>query len=350
MSLRAGYWSWIRGVAAAAGVVLAAAGPAHADSVHAVSFTAASQSFWGPGKSAASLDKGGETYISLLGGKVGTGFNVDASTGTVSGSYGGDLSFEAPDVVGFGSGAFAIPVLFSGGSGSLATRFGASLDVYAFARNLDFGVFGTLTTQVSVPPFPFGNNLNTSKSFSRNLGSAQTWSGATNLDISAIEFPPDPFTLVEAGPTFKVTQGSSFNATGIQGTLVYTNRATGTTHSTAFAAGAAPIVDLDEAGWWDFSVVDLVLDNRFSTGFDGAIGGYVDVFGFSRQELTTKNFNLFDTASFGLAFDRPDIGNAFSIFADTAAAGTPTPEPGTLALCGIGLAVLVIRRRRRRRA
>ena len=58
MSLRAGYWSWIGGVVAAAGLVLASARPAEADSIHAVGFTAGSQAFWGPGKSAASLDEG----------------------------------------------------------------------------------------------------------------------------------------------------------------------------------------------------------------------------------------------------------------------------------------------------
>ena len=115
MSLRAGYWSWIGGVAAAAGLVLASARPAEADSIHAVGFTAGSQAFWGPGKSAASLDEGGESSIGLLGGRVGVGFNVDASSGTVSGSYGGSLSFAAPDTFALGSGAFAIPVAFSGG-------------------------------------------------------------------------------------------------------------------------------------------------------------------------------------------------------------------------------------------
>lgn len=197
------------------GVFLAAAGPVAADSVHAVTFSASSQSFWGPGKSAASMD------------------------------------------------------------------------VFGFARELDFGIFGTLTSQVSAPSFPLGNNLNTSRSFSRNLGSTQSWSGSTNLDISAIEFPPDPFTLVEAGPTFRVTQGSSFRATGISGTLVYTNRATGTTRSTSFSAGAGPLVDLSEGGWWDFSVRDLLLSNSFATGFDAAIRGYVDVYGLPRYELTT---------------------------------------------------------------
>ena len=245
----------------------------------------------------------------------------------MSGSYGGSLSFAAPDTFALGSGGFAIPVAFSGGSGSMSTRFGASIDVYAFARGLDFGVFGTLTTKVSVPPFPFGNNLNAARNFTRGLGSAQSWSGATNLDINTIEFPPDPFTLVEAGPTFKVTQSSSFKATGISGTLVYTHRPTGTTRSTSFSAGAAPLVDLDAEGWWDFSVRDLLLGNSFSTGFDGAIGGFVDVFGFDRRELTTRNFNLFDTSSFALSFDRPDIDDAFSIrVAGTTPGGSPFPS------------------------
>jgi hypothetical protein len=82
---------WTR-AALVAMFAIGAAPPAQADAIGAVKFTAGSQSFWAPGKSTASLDKGGKVSVEILGKDIGVGFNVDASSRTVSGSYGAGLS------------------------------------------------------------------------------------------------------------------------------------------------------------------------------------------------------------------------------------------------------------------
>ncbi|MGH7163058.1 MAG: PEP-CTERM sorting domain-containing protein [Planctomycetota bacterium] len=337
--MRIGSWS------AFAGAVLAVLGaaPAAADSILPVTFHAPVQAFWGPGGTAAAFDESGEAGVGIGGGSAGIGFRVDASTGTVSGSYGGSLGFSFDDVVSTGS--FALPISFGGGAGSFATAFGASMDVYGFVRDVDAGFpVGEINLHVSAPPFPVGKSLATSTSFARNLGSAAAWSGSTNFDIAALDVPP-VVSLIEFGPTFRVTQGSRFTPTGIDGTLVYTHRESGATFTAPFAAGGAPLVELGLPGWWDFALQSLTLRNAYSTGFDGAVGGYFDVVVFGRFDLTTANFDLFDVSPFSLGFGSLQIPGAFSIFAQDSA--DPVPEPATILLAGLGLGAAAWRRRRR---
>jgi hypothetical protein len=325
--------AWLAGAA-----VLAA--PAAADSVHTLGFQAGTQSFWGPGGTAAAFDAGGEAAIQIGAIRAGVGFDVAASTGTVRGGYGGSLSFAFADTV--GTGLLGIPVSFGGGAASFNTSFGASMDVFGFATGDTGFPFGVIDIHISAPPFPLGNTLQTSRSpVTTGLGSAATWSGATNFDIPAVSVP----LIAEFGPTFKVTQGSSFTPTGIDGTMVYTHRETGTRYETAFSVGGVPVVDLGLEGWWDFSIEDLTLRNTFRTGFDGAIGGYVDVIILGRHELTSPNFNLFDVSAFGLTFGQLGVNQAFSIFVTDAQA--PVPEPGTLVLVAMVAGAAVWRKRRR---
>lgn len=313
---------------------------ASADSVAGVDFNAPVQSFWGPGGTALAFDEGGSAGFNVLGGRAGVGFTVEASTGTVSGSYGGDLSIAHPDVYNGGSTPLAIPISFGGAGGSLATSFGARMDVFGFASNIDAGIFGTLNIHLSAPPFPIGNTLPTSASTLPGIGSTRSFSGRTNFDIAAFDFSIGPATIIEFGPTFKVTQSSSFRPTGISGLLEYVHRDTGLTLTKSFDLGTAPEVSFPLSGWWDFSLRDITLHNVFSTGFDGAIGGYFDVIIAGRKELTTANFNLFDVSPFGLGFSKDRVDNAFSIRA--------APEPGTCVLLGAAAGLLLLRRRRRR--
>lgn len=304
---------------------------ASADSVTSINFVAGTQSFWGPGGGAADFDEGGRTP-----GSIGFGFNVDASSGTVKGNYGGSLSFFAPGEFDGTGGALAIGTSFSGGSGFLNTRFGAQMDVFGFAK-ADLGILGTLDVELSIPPFPIGNFIDAQRNFSLGLGGATSVSGSTNFDIAAFSAPGG---LVEFGPTFKVTQSSSFRPTAIGGILEYTHRETGMTLSTYFTVGSTPVIAFPLNGIWDFSVKNLALANVYSTGFDGAVGGYVDIVVLGRSEITTKNFDLFDVSSFGLTFSTVDIPNAFSVNA--------TPEPGSLALMGAAAGAFLVWRRRKR--
>jgi hypothetical protein len=309
---------------------------AEADSFTTVDFVAATQSFWGPGGSAADLDEGGRTP-----GDIGFGFSVDASTGTVRGDYGGSLGFLFPDAHVVGSGPLGITTSFSGGNGFLTTRLGAQMDVFGFVDvviPVPLAPDIPIDIEVSIPPFPLGNFLEGTRNYNLGLGGTTSVTAVTNFDINAFEASGG---LVEFGPTFKVTQASTFRPTAISGILEYTHRETGLTFSTPFTVGSTPVVDFPLYGVWDFSVKNLTLANVFATGFDGAVGGYVDIFILGRSEITTRNFNLLDVGAFGLTFSMVDIPNAFSI---TAA----TPEPSSVVLLGAATGVFLVWRRRRR--
>jgi hypothetical protein len=324
---------FLAGFVAAVGFLPGSAG---ADTVKTIDFIAATQSFWGPGGSANDLDEGGRTP-----GSVGFGFDVDASTGTVRGDYGGQLAFFFPGEHMAGS-PLAIATSFSGGNGFLTTRLGAQMDVFGFVDvviPVPLAPDIPIDIEVSIPPFPLGNFLDGSRNFNLGLGGTTSVTAVTNFDINAFAAAGG---LVEFGPTFKVTQASTFRPTAIGGTLVYTHRDTGLSFSTPFNAGHAPVVQFPLLGIWDFSVENLVLANVFATGFDGAIGGYVDIFILGRDEITTRNFDLHDVSPFALTFSTVDIPNAFSITATV-------PEPSSLALLGAAAGALLVWRRRRAR-
>jgi len=324
---------WTRAVLIAT-FVIGAAPRAEADAIGAVSFSAGSQSFWGPGKSQANLNKGGSAGVSILGVDVGVGFKVDASSGTVSGSYGGNLSLLGGSSHDLASGFFALGSAFDANAGSLATKFGASIDIYAYAEGI--GSF-------SFPGFPKGNNLNVSGSINKEIGTQATVSGSTNFDLNAFDI-----WIVSAGATLKVTQASKFKATGISGKLTATHVGSGTTVQQNYTIGSAIDLDLGLVGDWVLSLSDLKLANSYQTGFDGAIGGFVDAFG-DRHEITTTNFNLFDTASFSLAFGTSAWGGSMtvSVYDSSLAGSQPVPEPGTWVLLGAAGAFVAFRRRRR---
>lgn len=325
---------WAR-AALIATFVIGAASRAEADAIGSVEFSAGSQSFWGPGKSAASLDEGGRAGISILGKNVGVGFNVDASSGTVSGNYGGKLSLLGAGTHDLADGLFSLDSAFDATSGTLSTKFGASLDVFAYVEGI---------VTLSFPGFPKGNNLNTSGSINRELGVNRNFSGFTNLDLNAFDI-----WVLSAGATFKVTQASSFKARSITGTLTARHAGTGATQQRSYTIGDAIDLNLGRTGFWDLSLSSLRLANTFKTGFDGAIGGFIDPPG-ARKEITTKNFNLFDTSSFGLSFGAADWGRSMRVQV-TDSSGIPTepvPEPGTLVLFGAVGAFVAYRRVRRR--
>ena len=325
---------WAR-AALIATFVIGAAPRAEADAIGTVEFSAGSQSFWGPGKSAASLDKGGRAGVSILGKDVGVGFNVDASSGTVSGNYKGNLSLLGAASHDLASGLFSLDSAFDATGGSLSTKFGASLDVYAYVEGI---------AKLSFPGFPKGNNLNTSGSINRELGVNRSFSGSTNLDLNAFDI-----WILSAGATFKVTQASSFKANSIRGNLTARHVDSGATQRRSYTIGDAIDLDLGQAGDWVLSLSGLRLSNTFKTGFDGAIGGFVDPPG-DRKEITTKNFNLFDTSSFGLSFGSANWASSMrvNVFDSSINSTEPVPEPGTLVLLGAVGAFVVIRRVRRR--
>jgi len=309
---------------------------ARADAIGALDFKAGSQSVWGPGRSSASLDEGGDVSVPIFGVDVGAGFNVDASTGTISGNYRGDLRLVGGATHDLASGLYALDSSFDATSGTLSTRFGASIDVYAFAGSF----------QLSFPGFPKGNNLNTSGNVNVELGSNKSFSGSSPFDLDALDVG-----VASVGATLRVTQGSNFRPTSIAGTLRAVHGATGTTLSRSYTIGDAIGLDLGLAGDWALSLDDLRLNNVYNTGFDGAIGGFATFLG-GRAELTTKNFDLFDSRSFALSFGRLDWSNAYTVtVVDSTPSGpAPVPEPGTWALFGIAGAFVAVRRLRRQRA
>jgi len=317
-------------------VLAASAREGRADSMTSLTFSAGSQSFWGPGASAASLDAGGSISTEIFGVEVGVGFNVDASSGSVSGNYRGDLSLFADGSHDLASGLFRFDSAFDATGGTLSTGFGAFIDAYAYADGI---------VQVSFPGFPKGNSLNTSGAVGVELGTSKTFSGSSPFDLSAIDL-----WVVSAGGTLRVSQSSTFLPTSITGTLSAFHAATGTRIDTAYRVGDAVDLALGLTGDWSFSLLDMHLNNSFRTGFDGRPGAYIDsVLG--RAELTPVTFDLYDTRSFALAFGEREWLDAWSVTVTDSRAlggGDPVPEPGTWALVLVAGALGLARRARRR--
>ena len=332
-------WS-LRGVLVATLAVALAVSEARADAIKTVTFTAGSQGFWGPGSSANSLNKGGRT-----GENAGVGFKVDASTGSVWGTYGGSLKLLGANAHDLASGSYSLDSSFTANTGRLRTSFGAQIDVYGFVGS----------ASLSAPGFPKGNTLTTAGSSQAQLGgtppfgTGKTFSGNTNFDILTFGIPY----LAEVGPTFKVTQKSTFKPISISGTLRALHPASGTQLSRAYTVGDDVDLALGETGTWLLSLTGMSLQNTFKTGFDGAVGGFIDVIGLPRAELTTKNFDLFDGKSFNLNFGSQSWGNAMKLVVTDSTAQPdpnpqPAPEPGTIVLFGAVGAAVAYRRWRTR--
>lgn len=316
---------------------LASAGHATVFTFDQLDFVADTQSLW---ESGGSINDFGSS-----GNELGIGYDIGASSGTVSGLFQGELSADYTPYVS-GLGATSINLRFQGaGAGQINSELGAW-------ANLEF---------LGIDVIDWNAMLDIDMSFSPQLDQEVLGSDAitvTNVGLNA--------GVIKLGASIAIEQENSFTATGIDGLLAYSQRGSGITTFTTFnnltdANGNFDVL-LTDYGIWDFWVEDISLDNLFNTSFDARLFAYeehvdgvdftrrcvgrswwetcwwVPETTFSRNEITLADIDLYDGDYFPLDFHRINDTNGFSI---------TVPEPSTLVMLALGLAGLRFRGRKR---
>lgn len=304
-------------------------------------FVATSQSLWGP--DGETTDFGGSGSKSL--GPVDFSYSIGASTGTVSARFPGDLSVAySPSLSAPGTTSLNLSFLGDTDNGQLKSDLGAWVNV------------GALCYDVLKKGYALNieNNDYTPQIGQQVFGSDSTTVGNSGIDVL----------VAEAGADFDIEQTDLFKATTVNGLVVYSLRGSDATSFMPFSlgtdAGLTLDLELGDLGIWDFSLVDVMLENEFSTSFDaelvlyeehisgveicGEFPYYYPCFSYDRNEVTLADIDVYDGSPFQLNFAPISNTSGFSIYVET----TPVPEPTTMLLFGTGLVVLTGLSRRRR--
>lgn len=290
----------------------------------------ASQSLWGSGSS-ASFHAAGNT-----GGSIGISYDVGASSGSVSGSFDGLLTADYAATL-FSPGTTAIGVSFSGdpNGGNLTSDLGAWLKVNGFVNVNTPWYLPDIHANFSILDYDYGLNIN--KTFTPSLPDSIAGSDSVNIVNAGVGIWP-----IEVGLGFDIDEKLTLNVGAMNGTMVYTNRKTGTTGVAPFSiASGAPVsvtANLFQAGWWDLAFFDLSIANMLTTDFELALRPYID---YTLGTWTTNlaNIDLFSN-QFELNFGHLSTGS-FAI--------NVVPEPATMILFGTGITILAGTRLKRKK-
>ena len=331
--------SWVAGTVLA-GAIAAPVQAAIVSYSQDLLFSAPSQSFWGPGGSAASFSSS-----RLLGSDwLGVSYSVAASTGTVSGAYAGAISGRYTDAVPM-EGVWAGIFSFDGQAGrQLQSIIGAKIDVTAHALKGDvcilcqnYALEATLATGPALDDATHASDTFTAAS--PGVG-ADIWIGS-----------------VKAGVDLDIEQNLSFTPLAVSSVLQATDRfGRVVSENVYFDINGAPIrvnMTLPARGEWTFDFTDIKLVNLFDNDFLLNINPFVQYTigvrcgdpgtntdnGWScwaddKAVFTVADVSLYNGSPFALSFSSPDA-TAFMV--------RQAPEPGVLALLmgalGIGAAL-----------
>jgi len=340
-----GLKAWAIGLA---GCLAAAAAPAAVVHLNQqATFVAPSQSFWGPGGAAASF-----ASSAMFGSHwLGVSYGVAASTGTIGGSYGGQVAGRYSGDVDLGS-AWSGVFSFSGIAGyQLSSLIGAQIDVTAHALQGDvcilcanYALSGQLTS---------GPALDRSTTASDKLIFASPGIGA-NIGVGSIK----------AGVDLAIQQNLKFTPLAVSAVLEARSPSGRVLQERLLfdtdGASVRVAMVLPERGLWQFDFTSLQLVNQFDNDFVLGIDPFVQYtvgvrcgdpgtntdngwFCLSDDKATfhLAGVNLYNGTPFSLAFNGPDL-QAFTVYQN------PEPAGHALLLAALGAAALAGRPRRRR--
>jgi hypothetical protein len=324
------------------------AGAAHAlpvSSTFNLDFNAPSQSFWGPNPSSAGFDY--DKFI-LGNSSFGIRFETGASTGTVSARYNGALTVGYDNQVQAGSVGLSLGFQGDPNGGQFSTSLGAFAKATAY-----FPVIGAVT--ITNPNY----SLATSRTYTPSP--PDSLSDSDSFAPAAAAIGPDiGVGSAQAGIDFSIVQNATHSIGAINGLVQATRQGGGEIRSALFSLDATDsiLLDLDLVGTWDVQVLNLSLDNTFSTDFDLAFDPFIQYTlgagcgdagtnsdnGFfcvddGRLDTRLASVDLFSNDAFALAMNTSTSLSTFQI------AVVPEPESYALFLAGIGLTGWITRRR-----
>lgn len=315
-----------------------------------VDFSSPTQSFWGPGQGAADF---GINQMILGNTTFGMRFQAGASSGTVKSNYNGAISVGYDNLVEQGPVNLSLGFMGDSNGGHFDTNLGAFVKVTAYFPGLG-GVTVTnptysLVTNRTYTPSPY-NSVTDSDSFTP----ASTAIGP-NIGVGS----------AQAGIDYDIVQNARHTVSALNGVVRATRLGGGETRMSSFSLDATDTIslNLDLPGVWDIQLMNLSLDNLFSTDFDLSFDPFMQYTlgvncgdagmdgdnGFGcisdgRLDTNLASVNLFSNTPFALAMQSSNTLSSFQINV-----ATPVPEPHDYALflAGLGLTGWVANRRRK---
>ena len=341
---------------AIAAIALLTAVPASAVPVfqdYNLDFSSPTQSFWGPGKSAASFN-----YNKVILGNTNFGvrFQTGASTGTVSSNYNGAVSVSYEnDIAAPGLVPLTVGYVGDTNGGSFATAFGAFAKAMAY-----FPLIGGVT--ITNPNY----FLNTGQLITPSP--ADILAGTDSFTPASTAIGPGyPGGTAQAGIDYDIVQNSTLKINALNGIAMATNQTSGDTRTAAFSLGSTDdiLLNLNEPGIWDVHLANLGLSNLFSTSFNLAFVPFVQyILGFNcgdpasnsdngfgcvadaRLDKTIASFKFFSNTPFALDLTSDDTIPDFQITVQAPTSPASVPEPNSLAVLAAGIAAFSLVRRR----